>query len=311
MEPTIMKQHLKILTLFFVFVLCLNIGLAQTNQFVVLPVGTSFEARINMTISSSKSHNGEKFELEVVNPVLANGTDVIIPQGSKVVGEVVEAIPSSKVPREKGDPKPNGKLQIQLNNIITPNGITYPVVASIIGETSSMGAMSQANPNLGASVGYVGSQHTLNSLKPGANSQFMMNRIPGGQNLVTRKDISSDPVYGGQSNIPGMAQFQKSKIRALQLKNHELYIMAGSPVNIKLDTPLKIPYGKIENVTNSSTQSDKVNTDFGSAKHFTSGASEQANQNSNTTSAPNSNPDLNSLFINPNIPQNSNNQNPF
>src|SRR5271166_1084048 len=68
---------------------------------VFLPTGTTFEGRIEQTISSSKSHQGERFSIVIASPILGNGSDVIIPQGSKVLGEVVEAIPHDQVKHPK------------------------------------------------------------------------------------------------------------------------------------------------------------------------------------------------------------------
>src|SRR3954464_7296936 len=46
---------------------------------IVLPIGSTFEGRIDQTISSEHSHAGTRFNIVVDSPVLVNGTDVVIP----------------------------------------------------------------------------------------------------------------------------------------------------------------------------------------------------------------------------------------
>jgi len=105
---------------------------AQTmhGKTVIIPIGIDFEGRIDHTIGSAVSKQGEKFEVEVSSPVLANGTDVLIPAGSAVIGEVVECIPSARLPHTKGFPKPTGQLRVQLSGLRTPDGVTYPSQAA-------------------------------------------------------------------------------------------------------------------------------------------------------------------------------------
>ncbi len=265
----------------------------DASKFIVLPPGTTFEGRLDHTIGSLKSHNGDKFIIEIVSPVIANGTDVVIPQGSKVIGEVVEAIPSSKVPRLKGDPKPAGKLQIALSTIETPDGNSYPIVGSILGEFVISGMSRKANPDLGAGIGYVGSQYNLNSIKPGANSIYSMGRQR--QGLMSKKDVTSDPMYGSGDPTNNLANMgQKTEIRSLVKKNNELYIYAGSPLTVKLDTALKIPYGKsipgINNANTNPTVQSQSNTDFANIKHFSRPSSDNPSPSKNDINTQNQDP---------------------
>ena len=286
------KNKATIINIIFSLILIFNANLRSqaqdSNKFIILPPGTTFEARIDHTISSAKSHSGDKFVLEVVSPVIANGTDVVIAQGSKVIGEVVEAIPSSKIPKLKGDPKPIGKLQIELTTIETPQGNSYPLVASLMGELVLTGQTRKINPDLGAGIGYVGSQNNFNAIKPGANSIYSMGRRPGsGPALTHKKDLINDPIYGIDSPNPMSNSSQKSQIRSLVKKNNELYIYEGSPLTVKLDTPLKIPYGKSPTTLSEpisqpvNTSNNQANVDFGSVKHFSKNENTNLNNNNN------------------------------
>lgn len=211
---------------------------------VIIPIGVHFEGRIDHTIGSSCSKPGERFEVEVSSPVLANGTDVLIPAGSVVIGEVVECISSSKLPHQKGFPKPTGQLRVQLSGLRTPDGVTYPMVASLAGETQAQGGgrgrsrgMERANTKLGHGIAYVGTQAGFEAVAPGAAQRF---RTKPGQppKVVTPQDIMRDPIYGnGQA---GAQMSGISHVRSLVKRNYNLWILAGSPLSIRIDAPFKM-----------------------------------------------------------------------
>jgi len=204
---------------------------------VFLPAGTTFEGRLDKTIGSSASHQGQTFEIEVSSPVLANGTEVIIPGGSKVDGEVVEAIPSGRLPHKKGYMKPTGKLRTQLTLLHTPDGLTYPLVASLAPEETLQGSTKTKIKNIGSGVAYVGSQASFDAVAPGASNRFRGNNQRGPQ-VVTKQDLQRDPLYGKDTSQD--QSDRGAEIRSLMKKGHEIYIYSGSPVTIKLDGPLKI-----------------------------------------------------------------------
>lgn len=211
---------------------------------VIIPIGVHFEGRIDHTIGSSCSKPGERFEVEVSSPVLANGTDVLIPAGSAVIGEVVECVSSSKLPHQKGLPKPTGQLRVQLSGLRTPDGVTYPMVASLAGETQAQGGgrgrshgMERANTRLGHGVAYVGTQAGFEAVAPGAAQRF---RTKPGQppKVVTPQDIMRDPIYG--SGQAGAQMSGISHVRSLVKRNYNLWILAGSPLSIRIDAPFKL-----------------------------------------------------------------------
>jgi hypothetical protein len=206
---------------------------------VILPAGTTFEGRMDGSVGSRLSHAGERFTITLASPVLANGVDVIIPAGAQVIGEIVEAIPSSKLPyNKKIEPKPNGKLRVQLNTLQTPDGVSYPLVASMAGETIKLGRRTMNNPNLGAGVGYMGTSASFEAVAPGMSDR---NRGRGGRGpqVVTKQQMMRDAIYGtGNSN--SMDRMASPTIRSLVKREHDLYIDSGSPITIRLDAPFKI-----------------------------------------------------------------------
>ncbi|MBY0358989.1 MAG: TrbI/VirB10 family protein [Candidatus Obscuribacterales bacterium] len=202
---------------------------------VVIPIGTTFEGRINSTISSSKSHPGMAFAIVMSSPVLANGTDVVIPAGSEIIGEVVEAVPASAVPHKKRTPKPRGKLRVQLNSLRTPDGVTYPMVASLIGEEGGRRGQNRRMP-IGTGVGYTGSASAFEAVSPAMmkNSRGNTNRGP---QIISKQDVLNHEIFGmGNSRN----NEENGLIRSLVLRKRDYWIDNGSPLSVKLNAPLKL-----------------------------------------------------------------------
>lgn len=89
--------------------------------------GTTLAIRIDHTLSSRKSHVGEKFTGEIVSPVNDDGGNAIIPKGSRVRGKVVAV----KAP---GHFKGAGQLSLRLTGL-TVNGKDYPLDTRRVSET--------------------------------------------------------------------------------------------------------------------------------------------------------------------------------
>lgn len=207
---------------------------------VLLPIGTTLEGRIDTTIGSSASKQGQRFSIQMATPILANGTDVVIPAGSQIMGEVVEALPGSSLPHMKGYPKPTGKLRVQISGLRTPDGVTYPMVASLAGETFAMGTRQQANQHLGGGMGYIGSEAGFEAVAPGMTERSRRSGMSGPK-VVSRQDMQRDPLYGvDPMEKMQMSGNQRPTIRSLQKRGHDIYIDDGSPVTVRLDAPFKI-----------------------------------------------------------------------
>ncbi len=203
---------------------------------VLIPIGTTWEGRIDTTISSLRSHPGQAFSIILSSPVLLNGVDVIVPAGSHVMGEVVEAISADRVPHDKHEPKQliRGKLRVQLSGLRTPDGVTYPLVASLSGEVAGRGG-GRGTP-LGTGVAYVGSSASFEAVAPGMADRARYR--PGTAPRVTsRRDLLKDQLLGmGDERV----KVDDSSIRSLVLNHRDYFIYEGSPLTVKLNAPFKI-----------------------------------------------------------------------
>ncbi len=258
---------------------------------VILPRGTTFEGRMDLTIGS-RSRQGQAFTISMAAPVLANGTDVLIPAGSQILGEVVEAIASGDVPHPKGM-KPTGKLRVQLSGLRTPDGVTYPLVASLAGETFSNGGGGQgsqnANKNLGGGIGYVGSQASFEAVAPGMDAKRRGSGGGQGPKVLTRSEIMRDPIYGIDPNDNNNGSGQAPKIRSLVKKGRDIYIASGSPVSIKLDAPFKIGISQAAGAAAALTPQVDLNTDGTFGRRFVKQTAPPPQQQDQTV-APGENP---------------------
>ncbi len=237
-----------------------------TGKILIIPAGTTLEGRIESTIGSSKSHQGERFSLTISSPVLANGSEVIIPVGSEILGDVVEAIPANKVPRQKGMVKPVGKLRVQISSLKMPDGATYPLVASIVGEkpTQANRYGNDEGPDLGTGVGFVGTENNFEAVAPRSQASR------GRPKVLTRRELMSDPIYGKNSGDGyGNGRYD---IRSLVKKDRNLFIYKGSPVSVRLKAALKIGMGASEGEASILQSPAKINNepesnDFSSSPH--------------------------------------------
>ncbi len=213
---------------------------SMAGKMIILPIGTTFEGRLNKTISSAKSHMGDSFGIVLAAPVLSNGIDVIIPAGSEVVGEVVEAISSNAQPKKKGMPPPRGKLRIQITQLRTPDGTSFPLVANLIGEEESeknRGRHSMQT-NMGSSVGYVGTSEAFEAIAPGANRYGKQYSNGRGPDYVKKREFLAHEIYGnGADDFKGK---DDRRIRSLVLRKMDLWMDNGSPLTVKLQAPLRL-----------------------------------------------------------------------
>ncbi len=81
---------------------------------IVVPTGTTLPLVLHNAITTRNAQPGDPVFLETVFPILVD-TRIVIPAGSYVQGEILEA-------KRPGKVKGRGEVRIRLNTIIMPNG---------------------------------------------------------------------------------------------------------------------------------------------------------------------------------------------
>ena len=172
---------------------------SYSGKTIVVPAGTTFEGLIDRTIGSSLSKQGTSFTISVSSPLLANSSDVLIPAGAIIIGQVVQAIPAKDVPHAKKE-KPVGKLRVQITALKMPDGMTYPMVASLVGEeTVSRNPYmynqftANNNPVRGSGIAYLGTPSGFETVAPG---KARYNSRTGIQQVITKNEMMNDPIMG-------------------------------------------------------------------------------------------------------------------
>jgi hypothetical protein len=94
---------------------------------VNVPAGTSLAIRINQHISVKTSHTGDRFDGEIVEPVVGDNDRVIIPKGTPVNG-IVDAS------HRRGHFKGASILELRLTSL-TLNGTRYPLATGDLTRT--------------------------------------------------------------------------------------------------------------------------------------------------------------------------------
>ncbi len=96
-------------------------GLFEAKKDVTIPEGTSLHITVDETLTSDRSHAGDRFAASISEPVVVNGKTVI-PRGAKVVGRVVDA-------KESGRLHSPARLAVALSSI-EAEGKSYDLESS-------------------------------------------------------------------------------------------------------------------------------------------------------------------------------------
>jgi hypothetical protein len=86
---------------------------------VTVPDGTKIRVRLDQTLSSGTTEQGQTVELSVTEPVKVDG-QVVIPEGSRVTGTVTEA-------QEKRHMGRAGKLDFSIDRVRAADGEWIPL----------------------------------------------------------------------------------------------------------------------------------------------------------------------------------------
>ncbi len=195
-------------------------GAGSTNKplrgrVVVAPAGARFEAALVSTISSGINRIGDIVTASVSSPLVI-GNDVVIPAGSQIIGQIVNAVPAARFMAGAG-----GQLEIRFTSIQTPDGQRYPLSASV--DTSSFKLQAETGGSrLAKGVG-----KTAVGAGLGAALGTAVGAIAGG---MPGRGAWSGAAIGGGVGALG----------ALTSKGSELVIQGGSQLPVQLDQSLQV-----------------------------------------------------------------------
>src|SRR5262249_14937571 len=89
------------------------------------PAGSSVHARLTTPLNSATSQQGDTVEAVVTQP-LFDGDKLVLPQGSRIKGSVVQAHPARYMSR-------NGQLRMVFHELVLPDGVEQKVDAILQG----------------------------------------------------------------------------------------------------------------------------------------------------------------------------------
>lgn len=185
------------------------------GKVVVAPTGSRFDVTLITTLSSGINRVGDIVNATVSTP-LTIGSDVVIPSGSQIVGQVVNAIPASRFMAGSG-----GLLEIRFTAIETPDGHRYPISASVDTTQFSLQA------STGGSRLAEGAKKTAIGAGVGAALGTAIGAIAGG--MPGRGAWSGAAIGGGAGALTALAS-----------KGKELVLQSGIKVPVLLDQSLQV-----------------------------------------------------------------------
>jgi len=99
-------------------------GPAPFQAQLTIPEGTRIDVRLDTTISSERNRSGDTFEATLDRPIELGNGEPVVPQGTRVTGEVIAAQPS-------GHLKTPAELSVALRTLEV-GGNSYPISTSSV-----------------------------------------------------------------------------------------------------------------------------------------------------------------------------------
>ena len=96
-------------------------------------------AYLQRTISSTNDKPGDTFQAVVAEPVFNPQHDLVVPEGSVLVGEITQAKPARSFGRQ-------GKLRFRFKELKLPSGFSQPVTGTLAGINSTKSANLEMDP---------------------------------------------------------------------------------------------------------------------------------------------------------------------
>ena len=188
---------------------------------LVVPAGTTLPLVLHNSITTRNAKPGDAVYLETLFPIVQDGR-VVIPAGSYVQGEIIEA-------KRPGRVKGRGELRVRLNTMILPNGylVNFNAVPTNAGtggnESVEDEGKIKGDTDKGADVGTV-----VKTTGAGAGIGAIAGRSAGGAGIGA-----------GVGAAAGLAA-------VLLTRGPELELPRGTTLDVMLDRPLYLDAEKVQ-----------------------------------------------------------------
>ena len=180
--------------------------------------GHVFRVRLNRTITSETARVGDQFTTTVVDPVYANGVEVV-PAGSEIVGRVVSVERASRKSKA-------GSMGVHFISLRLPTGITR----AINGDLTDVSATNVNADNEGEVSGRSAVKRNVVFIGGGAATGALIGAIAGGG-----KGAGIGAIVGGGLGAAG----------AVFSKGHEAEVKSGTEFGVVLNQTLSLPAANV------------------------------------------------------------------
>lgn len=178
----------------------------------------TIRVRMNTQISSETARIGDRFTTTVVDPVYANGVE-IIPAGSTITGRVSDV-------KRAGRQSKAGMIDVKFISLQMPNGTTYPINGSL----TSMEADTVNNDKEGQVTGRSSAKRNVVFIGGGATTGALIGAIAGGGHGAA--------VGAGVGAGLGVAG-------AIFSKGQEAVVKSGTEFGVILNQSITLPASKV------------------------------------------------------------------
>lgn len=189
-------------------------GTTLQGRISTVPANTTFTGTLTNPISSELNRVGDLVTLTVDQPLVSTDSKVIVPVGSQIMGKISLVEPSGRTGK-------SAKLDIDFNEIVTPDGRHLPIQGSIATDTGLLeGGSTKGRIFKAAGTAAIGAGL-------GAALGTAMGPLSGGK--VGKGAIYGTAIGGGLGALAAAAQ-----------KGNEVKVTTGDRLEIKLDSPLTV-----------------------------------------------------------------------
>ncbi len=229
------------------FELAAPLELSETPKDAVVPTPSqpsssnpevwSVHALLTGEVTSAVAKPGDPVEALVVEPVFDKNHQLVVPQGSRLVGKVTTAKSSRSLGR-------NGKLRFTFQQVRFPQGVGLPVLDQPV-QGALSGATAQGTTGLSLDAeGTVTPKNQSSVIAPLLLTMLAGRALDGDGNLTVQTGVSSNGfgligriigIAGGNRNIAAGIGFY-----AVALSTYENFLRNGRDVDFPKDTRIEI-----------------------------------------------------------------------